>query len=62
MAQGLISGQEQRFHKCSVLALNDIKTNAPKQESKDEPQTNGHYEIRKIIIKIMGYTHIHIHP
>ena len=46
--QSLISGQEQRFHKCSVLALNDIKTNAPKQESKDEPQTNGHYEIRKI--------------
>ena len=40
-AQGLISGQEQRFHKCFVMALSEIKTNIQKQETKDEPQTNG---------------------
>ena len=33
-----------------------------KQETKDEPQTNDSYKIRQIIIKMMEYTHIHIHP
>ena len=61
-AQGLISCQEQRFHKWFVMALSEIKTSIPKWESKDEPQTNVSYKIRQIIIKIMGYTHIHIHP
>ena len=60
-AQGLISGQEQRFHKWFVLTLSEIKTNTPKQETKDEPQTNGSYRIRQIISKIMEYTHIDIH-
>ena len=45
-----------------VMALNEIKTNIQKQETKDEPQTKGSYKIRQIIIKIMEYTHIHIHP
>jgi len=45
-AQGLISGQEQRFHKWSVMALNEIKANTQKGEIKDEPQTNGSYKIR----------------
>ena len=58
-AQGVISGQERRFHKWFVMALSEIKTNTQKQESKDEPQTNGSYEIRQIVIKIM---HMHIHP
>ena len=62
MAQGLICGQERRFHKWFVMALSEIKTNIENQETKDEPQTNGNYKIRKIIIKIMEYTHIHIHP
>ena len=44
------------------MALIEIKTNTPKQETKDEPQTNGSYKIKQIIIKIMDYTHIHIHP
>ena len=44
------------------MALSDIKTNIQKQEDKDELQTNGSYKIRQIIIKIMEYTHIHIHP
>ena len=57
-AQGLISGQEWRFHKWFIMALNEIKTNSPKWEAKDEPQTNGCYKIRQIIIKIMEYTHI----
>ena len=61
-AQGLISGQDQRFHKWFVMALSEIKTNIPKQETKDEPQINGSYKIRQIIIKIMEYTHIHILP
>ena len=61
-AQGLISGQERRFHKWLVMALSEIKTNTQKQETKDEPQINGSYKIRQIIIKIMEYTHIHIHP
>ena len=29
-AQGLISGQEQRFHKWFVMALSEIKTNIKK--------------------------------
>ena len=61
-AQGLISGQEQRFHKWFVMALSEIKTNMQNQETKDEPQTNGSYKIIQTIIKIMEYTHIHIHP
>ena len=60
-AQGLISGQEQRFHKLFVMALSEIKTNTQKWETRDEPQTNVSYKIRQII-KIMEYTHIHIHP
>ena len=43
------------------MALSEIKTNTQKQETKDEPQTNGSYKVRQIIIKIMEYTHIHIH-
>ena len=38
------------------------KTNIPKWETKDEPQTNGSYKIRQIIIKIMEYTHVCIYP
>ena len=38
------------------MALSEIKTNILKQETKDEPQTNGSYKIRQIIIKIMQYT------
>ena len=45
-----------------VMALIETKTNIQKQETKDEPQTNGSYKIRQIIIKIMKYIHIHIHP
>ena len=61
-AQGLISGQERRFHKWFVTALCEIKTNIQKQETKDEPQTNGSYKIRQKRIKIIEYTQIHIHP
>ena len=45
-----------------VMALSEIKTNIQKQETTGEPQTNGGYKIRQIIIKIMEYTHVHIHP
>ena len=61
-AQGLISGQEQRFHKYFVIALSEIKINIQKWETKDESQTNGNYKIRQIIITTMEYTHIHIYP
>ena len=44
------------------MALSEIKTNIQKRETKDEPQTNGSYKIRQIIIKIMEYTHIRKHP
>ena len=44
------------------MALSEIKANTPKRGNKDEPQTNGSYKIRQIIIKIMEYTHIHIYP
>jgi len=44
------------------MVLSEIKTNTEKQETKDKSQTNGSYNIRQIIIKIMEYTHIHIHP
>ena len=37
------------------MAFSEIKTNTPKQDTKDEPQANGNYEIRQII-KIMEYT------
>ena len=40
------------------MALSEIKTNIQKWEAKDEPQTNGSYKIRQIIIKIMECTHI----
>ena len=44
------------------MALSEIKTNIQNQDTKDEPKTNGNYNIRQIIIKIMEYTHIlHIH-
>ena len=56
-AQGLISGQEWRFHKWFVMALREIKTNIQRRETKDESQTNGSYKIRQIIIMIMGYTY-----
>ena len=42
------------------MALSEIKTNICKQETKDEPQTNGRHKIRKIIINIMEYTYVHI--
>ena len=61
-AQGLISGQEWTFHKWFVMAVSEIKINIQKWETKDEPQTYGSCKIRKIIIKIMEYIHIHIHP
>ena len=44
------------------MALSEIKTNIQKWETKDEPQTNGSHKISQMIIKIMGYTHTHIHP
>ena len=44
------------------MALSELKTNIQKWETKDEPQTNGSYKIRQIIIKIMEYTHMHIQP
>ena len=37
------------------MAFTEIKTNTQKQETKDEPQTNGSYKIRQIIIKMMEY-------
>ena len=45
------------------MALSEIKINIQKRETKDEPQTNGNYKIRQIIIKnngilkIMEYTY-----
>ena len=39
------------------MALSEIKTNTQKWETKSEPQTNGSYKIRQIIIKVMEYTH-----
>ena len=44
------------------MALSEIKTNTHKQEAKVEPQKNGSYKIRQIVIKIMEYMHRHIHP
>jgi len=44
------------------MALSEIKTNIQKGETKNDPQTNGSYKIRQIIIKIMEYTHTHIPP
>ena len=55
----MISGQEQRFHKWFVMALSEIKINTQTRETKDEPQTNGSYKIRQIIIKILEHTHTH---
>ena len=60
-SQSLISGQEKRCHRCLAMALNEIKTNTQKWEIENEPQSCGSYKIRKIIIKIMEYTHTHTH-
>ena len=35
------------------MVLGEIKTNTQKRETKDEPQPNGSYKIRQIIIKII---------
>ena len=35
------------------MALSENKTDTPKLENKEKPQTNGSLKIRKIIIKIM---------
>ena len=43
------------------MALSEIKTNIQKREAKHEPDKNGSYKIRQIIIKIMEYTRIHVH-
>ena len=40
-AQGLISGQEWRFHKWFFMALSGIKTNIQKWEAENELQING---------------------
>ena len=58
----MLSGPELRFHKWYAVALSEIKTNIQKRETKVETQTNGSYKIKQIIIKIVEYTHIHIHP
>ena len=42
------------------MTLRESKTNTPKQETKDEPQTNDSYKSRQIIVKNNGiyiYTH-----
>ena len=44
------------------MTLSEIKTNIQKQETKDEPQTNGSYKFRQIINKIMDYTQAHKPP
>ena len=44
------------------MTLCEIKTNIQKWEKKDETHINGSYKIRQIIIKIMEYNHICIHP
>ena len=36
------------------MALSEIKINIQKRETKDEPQTNGNYKIRQIIVKNNG--------
>ena len=43
------------------MALRESKTNNQKWETKDEPQTNGSYKLRQIIIKTMEYTHTYIY-
>ena len=60
-AQGLISGPE-RDSTSDLYGIIEIKTNIQRQETKDEPQTNGSYKIRQMIIEIMEYTHIHMLP
>ena len=39
------------------MSLSEIKTNIQKQETTDEPETNGSYKIRQIIIKTIEYTY-----
>ena len=40
------------------MALSEIKINIQKRETKDEPQTNGNYKIRQIIVKNNGILNI----
>ena len=39
------------------MALIEVKINIQNREITGEPQTNGTYKIRQIVIKIMEYTH-----
>ena len=58
----MISGQEQRLHNWFIMALGEIKTNIQERETKDEPQTNGSYKSRQIIIEKLEYTDMHLQP
>ena len=51
-----------RFHRWFVMALSEIKINTQKWEIKDGLHTNGRYKISQIIIKIIEYIHVRIHP
>ena len=44
------------------MALSEIKTNVKKSRNQRWTPDEGSYKIRQIIIKIMEYTHIYIHP
>ena len=43
------------------MVLSENMRNMQKRDSKHEPKTKGSYKIRQVM-KIMEYTHIHIHP
>ena len=43
------------------MALIEVKINIQNREITGEPQTNGTYKIRQIVIKIMEYTHLYIY-
>ena len=51
--------REEDYTSC---LLDEIRTNTQKWEIKDKPQTNASYKIRQMTIKIIEYTHVHIHP
>ena len=63
--QGLLHCMQTLYglsHQGRGDVLSDIEIDTQKQKTEDEPQTNGSYKVRQIILKIMEYTHIHIYP
>ena len=59
---GLDLWSGRRIPKQFVMAFSEIKTDIPKQETKDEAQTDGDWQLQNQQMRIKIMKCIHIHP